>query len=222
MSLSSRAKKSKRITADQRLIRATLDLIEKNGGCRGVNLRQIAAKARCAHTNAYNYFDSLEELLWAALEKAMKDALDEIANAEKQCAPDALPLEQFLRSQVLFAQMHPSLYRLFWLEPLAGRPPKAVLEGLILMRSTWVRLIASQLASKKTPDDLAWAGQIIHGYFHGEVCKLIGRHAFAPRSDDDCKRIVSNTLSLVEIIDRCPKKNQVPTQRMRTNKRRYR
>jgi AcrR family transcriptional regulator len=34
-----------------RLIEATLQLIEENGGLNNVNLRQIARRANCAHTN---------------------------------------------------------------------------------------------------------------------------------------------------------------------------
>jgi len=33
-------------------------VIDKEEGLRGVNLRKIAREIGCAHTNAYNYFDS--------------------------------------------------------------------------------------------------------------------------------------------------------------------
>lgn len=189
------------LPAEQRLVAAALDLIVRNGGCRGVNLRQIAARAGCAHTNAYNYFDSLEKLLWAALLQALEL---QFANTEKalrvQATATADPLRALITAQVTFAQRNPGLYRLFWLEPLSGKPPVEVLQRLDAMRQLWVRHLGARLASLRSRTDPAWAGQIIHGYFHGEVCKLVGRHAFLPESADDRARIVANTLALVDLI----------------------
>ncbi len=189
-----------RLPAEQRLIAAALDLIVRNGGCRGVNLRQIAARAGCAHTNAYNYFASLEDLLWAALSQALEL---QFANTEKALRAQAAttdPLRALLTAQVTFAQKNPGLYRLFWLEPLTGKPPSGVLQRLDAMRQLWVHHLGARLADLRSHTDPAWAGQIIHGYFHGEVCKLVGRHAFLPESADTRARIVANTLALVDLV----------------------
>jgi len=53
-----------------RIIEVTLELINREGGVQGVNLRQIARLLSCAHTNLYNYFSDGNELLWAALDEA--------------------------------------------------------------------------------------------------------------------------------------------------------
>lgn len=189
-----------KLATRQRIVEATLALIVRNGGCRGVNLRQIGSRARCAHTNAYNYFASLEELFWAALLWALElqFADTEMALAAPESAE--APLRTLLEGQVVYAEENPALYRLFWLEPLSGQPPPEVLQRLDAMRSLWVRCLGAHLASLGARVDPAWAAQIVHGYFHGEVCKLVGRSAFVPSSPDNRQRIVANTLTLAALL----------------------
>jgi AcrR family transcriptional regulator len=195
-----RIKSRSEIPAKQRLIEAALALIVENGGCRGVNLRQIAARADCAHTNVYNYFASLEELFWAAVLLAIDFQLGDLATQMSSPAAASDPLRHFLTTQVSLAQSHPTLYRLCWLEPLDGPAPAGVLERFGGMRQNWERFVGARFAALRSRTDPEWARQIIHGYFHGELCKLIGRHAFLPPSDDDRARIVANTLALIDLV----------------------
>jgi len=195
-----RTKSTAEVPTEQRLVEATLALIIQNGGCRGVNLRQIAARAGCAHTNAYNYFDSLNDLFWAALNHALELQIADTAARLQAPAATEAPLRTFLTSHVVFAQQNPGLYRLFWLEPLTGPPPPHVLKRLDDVRQQWVHYLGQRLTELRSTTNPVWAGQIIHGYFHGEICKLIGRHAFVPKSDDDQERIINNTLALVDLI----------------------
>lgn len=186
-------------TTALRLVDAALLLIERNRGCRGVNLRQIAARAKCAHTNLYNYYDSLESLFWAAMARALERLEAHTAEQLDTCTGGKAPLRTFLAIQLDYAQQHPALYRLVWLEPLAGQPSAQVLQQLEAMRLLWVRQIAEHLHGRISGPKLVQAGQIVHGYFHGEVCKLIGRHAFGPKSADDRERILTNTLRLAKL-----------------------
>jgi len=195
-----RIKSISEVPARQRLIEAALALIVENGGCRGVNLRQIAARAGCAHTNVYNYFDSLEELFWAAMVHAIDFQLGELAEQIRSPAAARDPLRHFITAQVSLAQSHPTLYRLCWLEPLDGPAPAGVLERFGGMRQYWERFVGARFAALRSRTDPEWARQIIHGYFHGELCKLIGRQAFLPPSDDDRHRIVANTLALIDLV----------------------
>jgi len=182
-----------------RLVDATLDLIERNGGCRGVNLRQIAARAKCAHTNLYNYYDSLEALYWAAMDRALERLEAYTARQLAAHTGKTSSFCAFLTAQLDYARQHPGLYRLFWLEPLSGKPLPQTILRLDAMRTLWIRQIGEHLHNRLAAENHAWAGQIVHGYFHGEVCKLIGRRAFGPTSDNDCERIISNTLRLAEL-----------------------
>ena len=183
----------------QLLVDAALELIERNGGCRGVNLRQIAKRAKCAHTNLYNYHDSLEALFWAAMARALERHAIHTAQQLDTGAGKKSPLRTFLATQLDYAQEHPGLYRLVWIEPLSGQPSEQALQRLDAMRLLWVRQIAEHLHGRLPEPKLVWVGQIVHGYFHGEVCKLISRHAFRPKSSDDHERILANTLRLAEL-----------------------
>jgi AcrR family transcriptional regulator len=188
------------LPAEQRLVEAALALILKNGSCRGVNLRQIAVRAGCTHTNAYNYFSSLEELFWAALFRALELQIADTAQKLQAGADSQDLLRTFLTAQVLFAQENPGIYRLFWLEPLSGQPPPRVLLRLDEVRQQWVRFIGERLGALRSTANPAWAGEIVHGYFHGEVCKLVGRHAFVPKSKENCTRVVENTITLIDLV----------------------
>lgn len=193
-------KKKNVLPADQRLVEAALSLILKNGGCRGVNLRQIAVLAGCTHPNAYNYFTSLDDLFWAALFRALEL---QIADTERHMQTSAAardPLHVFLSTSVLFAQENPGLYRLFWIEPLHGQPPVRVLQRLDEVRQQWRKVIGERLAAVRSTADPVWVGEIVHGYFHGEVCKLVGRHAFVPKCADNQVRIVENTIALIDLV----------------------
>lgn len=200
----SSARKTPSNNFQQRLVDIALQLIEKNNGCRGVNLRQIAARARCAHTNVYNYFDSLESLFWAALDRALERLIAHSRSRLQTPAAKKAPLRTFLEAQVDYSLDHPAHYRLFWLEPLAGKPSTQVLARLDEMRTFWTNLIGGEVIAKSrrtlSQAELTQAGQMIHGYFHGEMCKLVSRQEFVGASKDAKKRIVGNTLALVEII----------------------
>lgn len=183
-----------------RLLAAAIELIETNGGCRGVNLRQIAANAGCAHTNTYNYFDSLESLFWSVLEETLERQFAVTAAKMRSPAAKRAPLRAFLETQIAFAHAHPALYRLFWMEPLSGEPPASVVNRFEEMRTTWIHTIANHTGDRLDEATLVYTGQVAHGYFHGEISKLISRHAFLPKPTGDRNRIVNNTLDLVAMI----------------------
>jgi AcrR family transcriptional regulator len=184
----------------ERLVTAALDLIVKNGGCRGVNLRQIAARAGCAHTNVYNYFDTLEDLFWAAVVQAIECQLADLARHLRSPAAARDPLRTFVAAQVAFTQAHPGHYRLSWLEPLDGPTPPQVLDRYAQMKQYWGQHVCQRLAALHSTVDRTQAVQLVHGYFHGELCKLIGRQAFLPQSADARERIVANTLALIDLV----------------------
>ena len=74
------------------------------------------------------------------------------------------------------------------------------------MRATWIRFITHSPEEASTYMDREWPGPVVHGYFHGELCKLTGRQAFTPKPDDTRNRIVRTTLRLIKEIGGKPKK----------------
>jgi AcrR family transcriptional regulator len=186
----------------QRLVDATLDLIEKKGGCRGINIRLIAEQAKCAHTNVYKHFKSVEQLLWAAVDHALERQSTYIRNQMSTTAGATFPMRTFLEAQLDFAQEHPALYRLFWLEPLAPPPPPEVLQRLGEMRAFWINLITRSPEDTRIHLEREWPGPVVHSFFHGEICKLIGRNAFVPKATEARDRIVRLTLRLIDVVSK--------------------
>jgi len=186
----------------QRLIDATLALIEKNGGCRGVNIRLIAAEAKCVHTNIYKHFESLDRLLWAAVAQALTRQSEIVSERMNSDEGRAFPLKTFLEAQVDCAQECPAHYRLFWLEPLAPPPPPEVLQKLGEMRDYWIRLLTGSSEDAQAHLQREWPGPVVHSFFHGEICKLIGRNAFVPKAPEARDRIVRLTMRLIDVVSK--------------------
>ncbi len=56
----------------QAFIDEVLRLLDEGVPIRDLNLRRVAKELGCAHTNAYNWFKSQQELLWFALGSALE------------------------------------------------------------------------------------------------------------------------------------------------------
>lgn len=46
-----------------------------------------------------------------------------------------------------------------------------------------------------------WPGPVVHSFFHGEICKFIGRNAFVPKAAEARDRVVRLTLRLIEVLN---------------------
>src|ERR1035437_9524560 len=94
------------------LVECAVALIDEQGGTQGVNMRAVAARAQCAHTNVYNFFENYEALLWAALGMALdrhvRYIMDRIGSSR---AKGLNAYKILLHSQVDFARDHTGLYR---------------------------------------------------------------------------------------------------------------
>lgn len=136
-------KKTRPGTAREDFVAAVLTLIDNGLGFRDLNLRRVARQVGCAHTNAYNYFSSWEELLWFSLEGAMEGLLCSAGLPHNPGSLSNPELLNHIRSfpgpgekgnlfevYVDFAYRHPGWYRLIWLDPMGGKPPEEILSLL--------------------------------------------------------------------------------------------
>lgn len=159
----------------EQFITTALDMLQEGTPVRNMNLRQIARRIGCAHTNAYNYFSSYEELLWHALVRAQKLMIEEAYITERTTEyPD------LICAYVDFALSHPSWYRLIWTEPLSGSPPEGLLEQMrrpSRIFNAWIEQI-----SGRTEDNIRIAS-MLHSYLHGELIKIVSRRVLVPESD---------------------------------------
>lgn len=151
---------------------AVLEMLDEGRGIRDLNLRSVAKRVGCAHTNAYNYFASYEELLWWSLRGALERMVD-FTDPES---------EDLITGYIAFALEHPAWYRLIWLDPLGGEPPVAVKEFLRVPAGVFERWVAEHLGGGRTID-LEQATRILHGYLHGELAAIVSERLAGSRSE---------------------------------------
>ncbi len=183
------------------LIDAALALIDEAGGCRGVTLRAIAARAGCAHTNVYNYFPSLESLFWDALLEAQRRSGEAVGRQVAQAAPGTpAVLGAFVAAMIEFARTHPGWYRLIWLEPIGKPVPPGLLPRLSQPRQRLAELIQPLLGAGVSWDEARRVTDLLHSYVHGEICKLISERDAVDQDRGDALRTVENTLRLLRLL----------------------
>lgn len=171
------ARKSKLTSAGRdAFISAVLEMLDEGTALRDLNLRKVARRIGCAHTNAYNYFGSFEELLWWSLREALERMIafaagDEgaAAGTDETTAPGGGNL---MEGYVDFALQHPAWYRLIWIEPLGGEAPREVAEYLDVPSSLYTEWLAAYTGLEKSDAELAAGGRILHGYVHGELAAI--------------------------------------------------
>lgn len=175
-------------------INAVLTMLDEGITLREINLRKAARRVGCAHTNAYNYFSSYEELLWWSLKAAL-----EVMTSSVDPETGDLP-ETYVR----FALEHPAWYRLIWLEPLSGEPPKEVAEYLSVPAQLYTRWLKIRFGSNLTDGELEMRGRVLHGYLHGELSAIT-----AGRVTGSDKEMENRVLSGSQLlIDRLFEKNE--------------
>lgn len=193
-----RVKKLNNTTSDK-FIEAMLELIHENGSLTGVNLRMVAKKVGCAHTNAYNYFDGYEGLIYAAYDQALilyglavVEGLDSIKDR-------ASYFLQFIKNIISFALNYPGYYRFIGSDvfDLSGLHPETIQKAIDLKNfflQTFY-LVTEKKLSKETSDDYA---NILMSYIDGELYNIINMRSFP--DDNTEARIMDNTIKLVQMF----------------------
>jgi AcrR family transcriptional regulator len=171
------ARKNKLTSAGRdAFISAVLEMLDEGTVLRDLNLRKVARRIGCAHTNAYNYFGSFEELLWWSLREALERMIAFAAGDERAAAgtdeTTAPGGGNLMEGYVDFALQHPAWYRLIWIEPLGGEAPREVAEYLDVPSSLYTEWLAAYTGLEKSDAELAAGGRILHGYVHGELAAI--------------------------------------------------
>ena len=175
-----------------RFVDAVLEMLDEGLGVREINLRTVARRLGYAHTNAYNYFASLEELLWWSLREALERMVQ--GDDASRSGPDQDPLGTYID----FAIEHPEWYRLVWLVPLNGPPPPEVLAYLPVPGRKLVGWIEDRLrghgdagshradagaieANAIEANAIEAGARILHRYIHGELAILTTGRVLEPK-----------------------------------------
>jgi AcrR family transcriptional regulator len=149
-------------------INTVLEMLQEGKALRNLNLRQIAKRIGCAHTNAYNYFTSYEQLLWYAQGEALRRLIHLCGGDFDELNKRYVLIEErnIIEAFIKFALAHPSWYRLIWSEPIKGSCPPEVssLAATPLeMMSDWLH------RSSEEQSDHIRNGGILLSFIHGEL-----------------------------------------------------
>ena len=116
-------------TADK-FIKETITLIEEKGGSKNVNLREVSKRVGCAHTNAYNYFNGFDGMMWAAFEEALRIYANAITSGLSSEMSGSSYFQRLNRNILNFAIENPGLYRFISSDPIDH---KSIPEHLLVM-----------------------------------------------------------------------------------------
>ena len=161
-----------------RFVDTTLELIAEHGGSQGVNLRAVSRRMGCAHTNAYNYYDSFGDLLWAAFRRGLRIYAEHLVHDLAAELPAAEYLRRTVSNLASFPQQNPGLYRFIASDPIDLESiPHDILDTVTAMKR-WLTVVVEAAAGPGTdPVKAREAADILLAYIDGETLNLINGRA---------------------------------------------
>ena len=184
-------------TAD-RFVEATLELIAEQGGSLNVNLREVARRIGCAHTNVYNYFDSFDDLLWTAFRRVLDDYSDHFTHGlDKSLSRDEY-LHRLIGNLVAYPQRNPGFYRFIGSDPIsAGVFPADILATVVEMKRQLFEAFRHCAPGTDTAA-VDEACDIVYAYIDGETFNLINQRVVP--GEDIAGRMLNNAIRLFRLL----------------------
>lgn len=183
--------------AREQFATTALQLIEDEGGSSSVNLRQISRRMGCAHTNAYNYYASYQDLLWEAYRRALRTYAEFLVHdLDASLAPHEC-LRRTVVNLAAFPEQHPGLYRFIGSDPV---PPEGFPEDILAAVLRMKRWLASvfDAASGLDAEEAQAAADIVLAYIDGETLNLINGRVLP--NEDIRQRVVTNAMRLFALL----------------------
>lgn len=154
----------------QKIVDTTLHAIDELGDYESVNMREIARRLGCAHTNLYNYFPDFDTLLWKTLESILK-RMREVTSLEHSCAPDSSDqkLEWFFSRFVAFYLDHPGWFRLIWYRKMQTKRPIEHFQLTLEVVDSLANYLIQATGPSLTLEKARYILHQVHCYLHGEI-----------------------------------------------------
>ena len=192
-------KKNRTGPTAERYIEATLELVAERGGSTQVNLREISRRIGCAHTNAYNYFESREDLLWHALRRALQQYGDALTNGLDESRLLFTNFRRLMRNMVEWPVKNPGLHRFISSDPIKPEQiPQDIIDTVTTMKewlAQMLKVFANNQIDGKGLIDLV---DIMLGYLDGEVFNLINGRVLP--GEDVAGRVINNLERLFALL----------------------
>lgn len=166
----------KSITREQ-IIQTALELLKDRREVGSLNLREVARTLGCAHTNLYNYFPSLQDLLWEAHMEIEARFIEGISSALEHVQSGGNKLYQFYFTLSELYLSHRGWFRLAWLDHIGdARPVKdqiATEQAASAMVEMLARIWLDISPSTPTRQHIRGTAHDVHCYVVGEVSNFI-------------------------------------------------
>ena len=182
------------------IIETTLLLIEENKGIKDVNLRGIAKKIGCAHTNLYNYFNSLDEIFWESLGQVLLKMINFVDSNLDTETDSEEKLYLVLSNIIDFSMDHPGWYKLIWFESIGGNPSPEVIKILHTPSQGFNTELIKISNNKLSEEKANLIGDILLTYLHGELCKWINNRSFITSREETKMKSLSNLKNLYKLL----------------------
>jgi len=183
----------------EKFIEAMLESILEHGGLTGVNLRMVAKKVGCAHTNAYNYFDGYDGLIYAAYDRALIIYGQAVVKELDIIDSKIEYFSAFVKNIIEFALNYPGYYRfigsdMFDLSGLAG----STIQKAIELKAFFLDVTYTSMEGIISREDSDRYANILMSYIDGELYNIINYRAFP--DDQTESRIIKNCIHMVELF----------------------
>lgn len=153
------------------IIEIALEILDSRGTSQAINLREIARIGGFKHTNIYNYFDSLEALLWEVQYKVLENEIKYIMNNIVRTDRESY-MKSFFSAIFDYFDNRKGQYWIIWFDNISGESPDKNEEERKKIGRILVEII-SLFSENKTEHELFEKVGLIHSYFHGEFSKYL-------------------------------------------------
>lgn len=180
-------------------IQGMLYLIEEKGSLTNINLRMISQHIGCAHTNAYNYFDGFDGLIFEAYDEALviyrRNVVVDLNNSNTYLGL----FTKFISNIINFALNHPGLYRFigsdnFKIENL----PRKTIDKAISLKELFYKIFYISINEANPNEKSDNFASIIMSYVDGELFNIINKRSFI--GDDLELKIINNCTEIIKMF----------------------
>lgn len=184
-------KKTKSGPTADRFIETTIEIIAEKGGSADVNLREISRRMGCAHTNAYNYFASREDLLWHALREVLRRYGSAISFGLDDSLSPRASFRRMFRNMVEWSVENPGLHRFISSDPMDPEQiPRDIIDAVIELKHWFAEALKVLARDRVGGDDLERLVDVTLGYLDGEIFNLINGRVLP--GEDIAGRVIDN------------------------------
>jgi AcrR family transcriptional regulator len=168
------AKRTSKGPSRDRFIDETMALVAEKGGFGEVNLREISRRVGCAHTNVYNYFANLEDLMWAAFDRTLDRYADALTRGLDTSKSPLRCFRALIGNMISFAVDNPGLYRFISSDPINPQTiPRNSIDKVIALKAYFIEVIHLLGEEKMTRRRAGDVGNMLLAYLDGETLNYI-------------------------------------------------